>query len=59
MSKFSREIEYLYLDVIQAGFKVEDTIAHGVNAKVKDDMPGGSHHSIGTEADDISQAYLL
>lgn len=58
-SNFSRELEHLHPIITQAGFIVQDAIADGVKAKVKEDVPGGSHHSIGTEADDESQAYLL
>jgi len=45
--------------VTKAGTLVKEVLAKGVKVKVKDNEPGGSHHSIGTEADDMSQAFLL
>ncbi|HSR89219.1 MAG TPA: inositol monophosphatase family protein [Candidatus Udaeobacter sp.] len=59
MSNFSRQVHVLSTAVAMAGAMVKEVLAQGVNAKVKDGEPGGSHHSISTEADGNSQAMLL
>ncbi len=59
MRRLSKRLQYLYTAVVGAGSVVTETLARGVKVTVKDDQPGGSHHSIGTEADEKSQEFLL
>lgn len=56
---FSRQMKCVWSVVFDAGSLVKEILDRGVKVTVKDNVPGGSHHSIGTEADDKSQAFLL
>lgn len=53
-------IHILTTAVIEAGRIASDALRAGVSATVKNNvLLGGSHHSIGTEADELSQSFLL
>ncbi|MBI5728688.1 MAG: hypothetical protein HY983_00375 [Candidatus Magasanikbacteria bacterium] len=56
---FSWKLQQLAIAVTVAGGLVKDAMARGVKVTVKEGQPGGSHHSIGTEADEESQTFLL
>ncbi len=56
---FSDKIMVLYNAVVKVAEIVQKELRCGVLATVKDGVRGGSHHSIGTQADAMSQEYLL
>ena len=49
----------LYATVIGASKIAQEELRRKVLATVKDGVPGGSHHSIGTQADVMSQEHML
>lgn len=52
-------MKVLTMAVLEAGKIASEALRAGVSTVVKDGQPGGSHHSIGTEADDLSQSHML
>ena len=52
-------IHILTTAVLEAGRIASEALRAGVSSTVKENVPGGSHHSISTEADELSQNYLL
>ena len=56
---FSQVIIDLVDTVADAAKIVRRTLRKGVHSNIKEFVPGGSHHSISTEADQLSQEYLL
>ncbi len=59
MKGLSWEMQALYEIVQRASALVQEILNRGVVATVKDAVPGGSHHSVVTEADNRSQEFLL
>src|SRR3989344_3967160 len=59
MQNLPRNIGAFSRIVTEGGNLVKDMLARGVKATVKENQPGGSHHSIGTEADEQNQTFML
>lgn len=56
---YTKMVTALAMAVVEAAEIARSALLKGVSSIVKDDVPGGSHHSISTEADDLSQNLLL
>lgn len=59
MDTFSPQVQCLPGILTSAGALIKTALVRGVRVSVKDNQPGGSHHSVGTQADEASQAFIL